>query len=122
MSQPSALRRAPRHSLLGGFVMEPTVAGAWASRLRGKTLDPFSNFDTIRLAIHDKVRQHQVKFDLVGEVWAEAKYIVITRSGRFFGYKDMDPSDIPNFSEGDKEAKIREFLYAEGVSCVELGF
>ena len=117
-------RRAARHHLLGGFVMEPTVAAAWASRLlNGKALDPLSNFPTICKAILEKVHQYQAGFDFVGEVWPhEVKYIIITRSAKFSGYKGMDPSDIPKFDEGDKEAKIRVFLKAEGVFRVKLGF
>lgn len=60
---------------------------------------------------------------LIGEVWPdEAKYIVITRSAKFSGYKGMDPSDIPKYREGEREAKIRTFLEEEGVSCTKLGF
>ena len=108
MFRPAALQRLPRCYLLGGFVIKPIVAAAWASRLlNGKDLDPWSNFTTICTAILEKVHQYQANLDFVREVWPnKAKYIVITRSAKFSGYKDMDPCDIPKFKEGDKEAKI----------------
>ena len=114
-----ARRRAARRHLLGGFVIEPPTAGAWASRLAGEALDPIADFTTICEVILNKVRQHQLNFELIGEVWPrDAKYIVITRSAKFSGYKDMDPSDIPRYEEGEREAKVRTLLKEEGVSCI----
>jgi hypothetical protein len=122
ISPAAARRRAARRHLLGGFVIEPPIAGAWASRLLGEALDPIADFTTICEVILNKVRQHQLNFELIGEVWPdEAKYIDITRSTKFNGYKDMDPSDIPRYEEGEREAEVRTFLKEEGVSCVKLG-
>jgi hypothetical protein len=121
MSRPAPLRHA-RRRLLGGFVMDPAVAATWASGLINTSLDPVANFPTICETILDRVHQYHATFDFVGEFLQEAKYIVITRSAKFSGYRGMDPLDIPKYEEGDKEAKIRMFLKAEGVFRFTLGF
>ncbi len=119
-SSPAATwRRAARRHLLGGFVIEPPIVGAWASRLSDEALDPFADFTTICEVILEKVRQHQLNFELIGEVWPhDAKYIVITHSAKFSRYKDMDPSDIPRYEEGEREANARTLLNEEGVSSI----
>ena len=51
----------------------------------------------------------------------DVSYMVITQSAWFNGYKDMDPSLIPQFEEGDREAVARKLLDEQGV-CVSLFF
>jgi hypothetical protein len=40
--------------------------------------------------------------------------ITSTQSAKFDGYKDMDPSEIPQFEEGEREAIARPLLEKEG--------
>ena len=51
----------------------------------------------------------------------DVSYMVITQSAWFKGYKDMDPSLIPQFEEGEREAVARKLLDEQGV-CVSLFF
>lgn len=123
ISLPTTARRAPRRNRWGGFVMSPEIAGAWASRLFGRELHPFRNVHTICKVILDQVRPYHVNFKVIGEVWPdEAQYMLITQSAKFDGYKDMDPSEIPQFEEGEREAIARRLLEKEGALCGKLGF
>lgn len=107
----------PRHLRLGGFLMNIETAAAWASRLTGGKLDPIRDSPTIHSVILERVKPYRVNFRPVGEVM-DVSYMVITRSARFKGYKDMDPSLIPQFKEGEREAVGRKLLDEEGVSLL----
>lgn len=91
------------------------TATAWASRLSGRDLHPYHDSPSVSKIIFDKVRPYRANFQ---EVWEElgVNYMVITQSARFQGYKDMDPSLIPQFEEGEREAMARQLLEEEGVS------
>jgi len=102
---------------MGGFLMNVETATAWASRLTGRILDPIRNSPTIYNVILQTVRPYRVNFKPVGEV-ADVSYMVITQSAWFKGYKDMDPSLIPHFEEGEREAVARKLLCEQGVSLL----
>ena len=114
LSQHSAKPLSPRRIRMCGFVMTPETAAAWASRITGKELDPYRNIPTVWEIILKKVQPYRINFKDVGEV-ARRDYMVITQSAWFKGYKDMDPSLIPQFEEGDKEAIARQLLEEEGL-------
>jgi hypothetical protein len=100
---------------MGGFLMNVETATAWASRLTGRTLDPIRNIPTIYNVILQTVCPYRVDFKTVGEV-ADVSYMDIAQSAWFKGYKDMDPSLIPQFEEGEREAVARKPLDEQGVS------
>ncbi|KAM6489563.1 hypothetical protein JOM56_014982 [Amanita muscaria] len=118
LSRPSTIKRYPRRIRMGGFLMNVETATAWASRLAGRTLDPIRNSPTIYNVILQKVRPYRVNFKPVGEV-ADVTYMVITQSAWFKGHKDMDPSLIPHFEEGEREAVARKLLDEQGVHDFE---
>ena len=49
----------------------------------------------------------------MGEV-PDAEFMVVTQRKSFNGYLGMDPSLIPQFEEGEREAHVRKLLEAEG--------
>ncbi|KAF8233103.1 hypothetical protein L208DRAFT_1268479 [Tricholoma matsutake] len=118
LSRPSTMKRYPRRIRMGGFLMNVGTATAWASRLTGRTLDPIRNSPTIYNVILQTVRPYRVNFKPVGEV-ADVSYMVITQSAWFKGFKDMDPSLIPHFEEGEREAVARKLLDEQGVYDLE---
>ena len=93
--------------------MNVKTAAVWASTIRGRELHPPRDNPTILMVLFDKVRPYRVNFRDVGEV-AGIDYMVITQSAWFKGYKDMDPTLIPQFEEGEREAVARQLLEAEG--------
>lgn len=101
--------------------MSPDTARAWATRLLGKDseeLDPIYDIYTIWEVIDDKVRIYRVIFHPIGENWPDdGQYMLVTRSAKFDGYRGMDPSDIPQFEECEREAVARSLLEKEGTSC-----
>ena len=120
LSRPSAaMKRYPRRIRIGGFLMNVETATAWASRLTGRTLDPIRNSPTICNVILKTVKPYRVNFKPVGEVM-DVSYMVITQSAWFKGYKDMDPSLIPQFEEGEREAVARKLLDEQGVCVASL--
>jgi hypothetical protein len=42
--------------------------------------------------------------------------MLVTQSAKFDGYRGMDPSDILQFEEGEREAIARPLLEQEGAS------
>jgi len=121
-SQPTTARRARRRNRWGGLVMSPNTAGAWASRIFGRELHPLRNVHTICKVISNHVRSYRLNFMVIGEVWPdEAQYMLITQSASFDGFKGMDPSTIPQFEEGDREAIARDLLEREGALGHRLG-
>ena len=87
---------------------------------RQNTRPHSENSPTIYNVILKTVRPYRVNLKPVGEVM-DVSYMVITQSAWFKGYKDMDPSLIPQFEEGDREAVARKLLDEQGV-CVSLFF
>jgi len=114
----SAPQQNPRFRRIGGFVISPEAAAAWASRLTGKELHPEYDYPSIWQSIFEKIRPYRVKFEDVGEV-AGVDLMVITQSARFKGYKDMDPALIPQFKEGEREGIARKLLDEEGIRGYE---
>ncbi len=115
-TQRTTAQRARRRNRWGGFVMTPEAAAAWASRLHGQELHPLRNIHTICKVILNQVRPYQLDFMVIGEVWPmDAQYMLITQSAKFEGYRGMDPKEIPQFKEGEREAIARGLLFTEGV-------
>ncbi|KAF8235364.1 hypothetical protein L208DRAFT_1257500 [Tricholoma matsutake] len=106
--------RYPRRVRLGGFVMSTESAVAWASNISSKELHLPRNNPTVCRVILNKICSYHVNFWDVGEV-AGIDYMVITQSGWFKGYKDMDPKLILQFGEGEREAIAWQLLEAEGI-------
>lgn len=112
----STQRKIPRTLRLGGFCLSHDVAVEWASKLKGKKLDPLRNMPTVRKTILDKVKGYDVLFRLVGEdVYPTPEWMIVTQSASFKGYKGMNTDSIPKFEEGEKEAISRMLLDAEGL-------
>ena len=119
-SQPATSRRAPRRNRWGGFVLSPETARSWASRLYGEELHPLYDGPTI-CNVLSKIRPYRVNFKLIGEVRPdEARYMIVTQSAKLDEYKGMDPSEIPQFQEGEREAVAQQLLENEGASCSRL--
>lgn len=96
-------------------MMSRATATEWASRLSDRDLDPSRDAGIVMKTLRDRVRPYQANFGEVGEVRG-VNYMVMTRSARFQGYKDMDPSLITQFEEGEQEAIARKLLEEEGVA------
>jgi len=120
-SEPAPARRYPRSKVVGGFEISNATATAWAERLSGRKLDPYSNFGTILKTISKKVEPHGARFTDVGEE-AGVNFMIITRVARFAGYKDMDPKLIPQFKENERETAARKLLEAEGMYYVVFSY
>ena len=105
----------PRYCRLGGLRISNDTAVQWASRLKGRELHPVINSPTIGKTIFDKVKASRVNFRQVGEV-SGIHWMLITQSAPFKGYKDMDPSEIPQFVAGEKEAIAQKLLEEAGTS------
>jgi hypothetical protein len=103
---------SPRHYRLGGLRISNDTAAKWASRLRGRELDPEKNRASVRRAIYDVVIPSRLLFRQVGEV-AGVHWMIVTQSAPFKGYKDMDPSLIPQFEAGGEKEAIAEKLLVE---------
>ena len=95
--------------------MNNNTAVQWASRLKGRELHPVINHPTVKKAIFDKVIASRVNFRQVGEV-AGVHWMLVTQSAPFKGYKNMDPSEIPQFEAGEKEAIAQKLLEEVGTS------
>jgi hypothetical protein len=104
----------PRRRRVGGLAMNQETVLAWGSRILGRQLGD-SECDTANatMAISRKVKPYRAKFLPVGEVYG-IEWMIPTQIARFDGYKDMDPSLIPPFEEGNQEALARKLLMAEG--------
>jgi hypothetical protein len=62
------------------------------------------------------VRPYRAGFSVIGEEWPEdAQYMIVTQSAKFNGYRGMDPNEIPQFKEGEREAIGRQLLEKAGV-------
>ncbi|KAJ7600705.1 hypothetical protein C8J56DRAFT_880351 [Mycena floridula] len=108
---------------LGGFVIPTDVAADWAGRLQGGRsaayqADPIKYAPAIYTTIDKEVKRHgRVAFYPVGEICLdkERTFMLVTRKAAFEGHKFMTPEIIPQFKEGEKEAKVRELLDQEGI-------
>ena len=105
----------PRHYRLGGLRINNDTAVQWASRLKGRKLHPVINRPTVKKVIFDKVIASRVNFRQVGEV-AGVYWMLVTQSAPFKGYKDMDPSEIPQFEAGENEVIAQQLLEEAGTS------
>ena len=105
----------PRHYRLGGLRINNDTAAQWASRLKGRELNPATDRATVRRAILDKTLAARVFFRQVGEV-AGVHWMLVTQSAPFKGYKDMDPSEIPQFEAGEKDEIAKMLLEEAGTS------
>ncbi|KAK0240910.1 hypothetical protein EDD85DRAFT_816873 [Armillaria nabsnona] len=109
---------SPRTRLQGGFIMDCDTAIDWASRI----LDDRLTMDEIGLVwevIEDKVKVFGSRFSFVGPV-LYAELMVVTRRATFpGGYLGMDPAEIPQFREGDREKVARKLLEEEGLGHLE---
>ncbi|KIL59351.1 hypothetical protein M378DRAFT_14874 [Amanita muscaria Koide BX008] len=74
-------------------------------RLGGSELRPVINRPTVKKAIFDKV--------------IASRWMLDTQSAPFNGYKDMDPSEIPQFEAGEKEAIAQKLLEEAGIKEYE---
>jgi hypothetical protein len=104
----------PRLKVVGGFEISIATATAWAERLTGIKLDPYSNLGTVLHTISAKVRPHGARFMDVGEELG-VNCMIITRVAAFAGYQGMDPKLIPQFEENERETAARKLLEEEGV-------
>ena len=105
----------PRHYRLGGLRINNDTAVQWASRLKGRELHPLKDRSIVRKVILDKAVASRVFFRQVGEV-SGVHWMLVTQSAPFKGYKDMDPSEIPQFEEGEKEEIAKMLLEEAGTS------
>lgn len=106
------IHKSPRDYRLGGLRITNNTAVKWASRLKGRELHPVINRATVKKAIYDIVIPSRLLFRQVGEV-AGVHWMIVTQSATFKGYKDMDPSLIPQFEGGGEKEVIAEKLLVE---------
>ncbi|KAF8346384.1 hypothetical protein F5887DRAFT_109291 [Amanita rubescens] len=77
------------------------------------------NRPTVKKAIFNKViASARINFRQVGEV-AGVHWMLVTQSAPFNGYKDMDPSEIPQFEAGEKDAFAQKLLEEAGIKEYE---
>jgi len=112
-----SLKNPPRHSVVGGYVINNATCVAWGSRIIMRPLDPEIRNDSIAAfcVIMRKVesKPYHSFFTMFGPE-SYKQYMVVTQSAPFRGWKGMDPELIPRFEEGEREAVARELLEAEG--------
>jgi hypothetical protein len=64
--------------------------------------------------IEERIAPQGYIFSTVGEE-DDTEFMVVTqKTTRFNGYLGMDPSLIPQYQEGEREARARQMLDAEG--------
>ncbi|SJL14450.1 uncharacterized protein ARMOST_17907 [Armillaria ostoyae] len=86
------------------------MALEWASKLENK---PVTKFLAVWQTIELQVSCMGARFSIVGEEQF-GQFMVVTQSKRFRrGYLGMDPSQIPQFQEGEQEAIARKMLEEE---------
>ncbi|KAH9964343.1 hypothetical protein BGW80DRAFT_1347792 [Lactifluus volemus] len=89
----------PRHYRLGGFRINMDTA----------ELHPVMDRPTVTEAIFNKVKAF-----VAGVHW-----MLVTQSAPFKGYKNMNPSEIPQFEVGEKEAIAQKLLEEAGIEEYE---
>ena len=100
----------------GGFVLSPETTASWALRVSGKELHPIRNGIAICHVLENEVRPYRAGFSLIGEDCPKDwQYMIVTQSAKFKGYVGMDPNEIPQFKEGEREAIGRQLLEKAGV-------
>ena len=105
-----------RRYRLGGYRITNDAAVQWASRLKGIKLHPVSDRPSVKKVIFEKViAVARINFRQVGEV-AGVHWMIVTQSAPFNGYKDMDPSRIPQFEAGEKDVIAKMLLEEAGTS------
>lgn len=120
LSNPTEQRPPPRRTRLqGGFVITPQTALEWAKRIAPIPIELTKNdMSVVWQFIEDRIGPKGGRFSSVGEV-IDAEFMVVTQGKRFNGYKGMDPSLIPQFKEGPREAVVRQMLDEEGASTIK---
>ena len=93
-----------RYRRWSGFVLSPETAASWALRVSGKELHPIRNGFDICDVLENEVRPYRAGFSVIGEELEDAQYVIVTQSAKFNGYRGMDPNEIPQFKEGQREA------------------
>ena len=73
------------------------------------------NRPTIRKTIYDQLVASRINFRQVGE-FSGVHWMLVTQSAPFKGYKDMDPSEIPQFEPGEMDAIAPKLLEEAGTS------
>lgn len=110
-----------RYRRWGGFVLSPETAASWALRASGRELYPIRNNFDICDVLKNEVRPHRAGFSVIGEELEDVQYMIVTQSAKFNGYRGMDPNEIPQFKEGEREAIGQQLLEKAGVSFSKLG-
>ncbi|KAK0462438.1 uncharacterized protein EV420DRAFT_1745847 [Desarmillaria tabescens] len=98
--------------------MHRDTAIAWASRIIGQELTE-DDICLVWQLIETKVKPFGSRFSYVGEV-GSVEFMVVTRRAVFRrGYLGMDPAEILQFHEGEKERIARKLLEEEGLGHLE---
>jgi len=112
-----SLKDPPRHSVVGGYVINNATCVTWGSCIIMRPLHPEIWNDSIAAfcIIMQKVeaKPYHAFFTMFGPD-SYKQYMVMTQSVPFCRWKGMDPELIPRFEEGKCEAVARELLEAEG--------
>ena len=112
-----SFKHPPRHTILGGYVIDNDTCLAWGSRLRGREgfFYPLEQIDSAVCVIKMwLMKEYKTKFTGVGEDFDSGDWMVVTQSAKFNGWKDMDPALIPQFEEGYREEVARQLLAEHG--------
>ena len=110
-----------RYRRWGGVVLSQETAASWALRVSGRELHPIRNAFNICDVLENEVRPYRAGFSVIGEELEDVQYMIVTQSAKFNGYKGMDPNEIPQFKEGEREAIGRQLLEKAGMSFNKLG-
>ncbi|TFK33177.1 hypothetical protein BDQ12DRAFT_670450 [Crucibulum laeve] len=127
-SRTNAQRQFPRRIRLGGYVINTAKTVAFASVLAGRGPGfTYSERHALHASsiINKKVKELKepivIGFRGVGEV-LDVDWMFITQVQRFDGYKDMPQEHIPQFVEGENEAKLRQLLQQHGFTHEDYHF
>lgn len=105
--------RIPRYYRLGGYSISMETAAKWAGRLKGRELHPFRDNHNVHYEIFPLLSHHRINFRKVGER-ENFRFMFVTQSGPFRGYRDMPSSDILQFEICGKDIIVKELLDSEG--------
>jgi hypothetical protein len=109
----SRQQRPPRSiRLQGGFVISQETAIEWANRLAPIKLTR-DDMSVVWQFIERRISPKGVIFSILGDLDG-GEFMVVTQKKRFVGEVGMDPNLIPQFQEGNFEARARQMLDAEG--------
>lgn len=111
-SQP---RRIPRNFRLGGYTISLETAAKWAGRLIDFELNPDTQYLTVTNVIFPILSRHLINFRLIDEE-EHFKFMFVTQSGPFRGYRNMPSSEILQFEQCEKDAIVKELLDGEEIT------